>query len=1107
MICPQAGFFSVPWLAPGFVLFASLALAQPQTAPTTQATEETPAAAQETLILNPPRTHEEIAARIALAASRLDALAPTTQPMGDWAAGDPERELLDARRALYESWSLYHARLREAAELLQQVDLLKGEQRVQQLNDRIATTQQRASAVAEAPLPASREEFLQARADLESAEAQLAALSDLQSTRASQLATGFRQQRDTLEADRRRLLQERDELQTSLEATPTTAPTQRAQRDLRQRQLTVRAALGELNLQILQLKTEQTSLLQKQDARIAEADGQLVAALQRRVTAASAAWARSKLEQLEARLQEDLPAHEQALLQLQHFAENVQVHYFRSEALRNELRSVFPKRDLGRLRARLTASAATWSDYADLAPPRAGRPPATPDAPPADTPAAGTTADPPPTQLGALAYRSGKEVLELRSDALAEHRQFQAEREDLERKLRSAVERLHELQMARDRALARFGELSDTSLSTTRTAGAAELTRVETQVTAFRNKLGEVIDGTVSDARALVSRLNTAVGLLDHHVAMLDSATHALYRTALRRRESGLVGIDFRAVRAEWLHVFGRGPHATLQPEVGAASLSAAGLTKAPRDPRAELRARLGEIRDDLYAARSSWWIAAILLVVGLSAGLWVHRIAVRRARLPLERLIAPTAVDPETGQAVRQFRDRMDLLLWQGARDSVVPVAVGVALVGAGWLADLPERALLPIATVVGALVGVYVLLRVVRHLFDPDDRCRVTPCDDRVARHYRYWARALLLFTVVLVPLLALLTLFDLAPATRSLLWEAWKVGVLLILLGFLTRRQRVMQFREQGQSARRIILVNAVYPVVLAAVLLLLALEVVGYGVLVEYVSSGVLASIAAVLVIVAFVEYVCDLLDAYARRESPLPFHRKKSRQLEDALPRPTSYLVRVLKSVLRLAAAGTIVVLVARIWNLYGYFALIPWQKTVVAVVTVIIALLVDRVVTTTLNALQAAGRMPASTGGMFRRWLRGLLGVLVLLALVVLAGAPVEKLWAPLSALFAMVAIGFVAVWSMLSNILATVIILLWRPFNVGEEIEVQPDGVKGRVVDINFMYTMLKSDGDVRTNVPNAMFIQKYIRRQRVSAQPARSLAEQLVAEKPAGE
>lgn len=93
-------------------------------------------------------------------------------------------------------------------------------------------------------------------------------------------------------------------------------------------------------------------------------------------------------------------------------------------------------------------------------------------------------------------------------------------------------------------------------------------------------------------------------------------------------------------------------------------------------------------------------------------------------------------------------------------------------------------------------------------------------------------------------------------------------------------------------------------------------------------------------------------------------------------------------------------------------------------------------------------------------------------------------GVNMNGIWALMGTILAMIAIGFVAVWSVLSNSLCTVIIMLFRPFSVGDDVEIMGDPVKGRVVDLNFVYTTLDAgDGSVM-QVPNNLFFQKAIRR-----------------------
>lgn len=109
------------------------------------------------------------------------------------------------------------------------------------------------------------------------------------------------------------------------------------------------------------------------------------------------------------------------------------------------------------------------------------------------------------------------------------------------------------------------------------------------------------------------------------------------------------------------------------------------------------------------------------------------------------------------------------------------------------------------------------------------------------------------------------------------------------------------------------------------------------------------------------------------------------------------------------------------------------------------------------------------------------RWL--IWGIALVLMLSVL-GFNLSGLWAVLSTILAMIAIGFVAVWSVLSNVSCTVIMLIARPFQIGDEIEFAGEPIVGRVVDLNFVYTTLKGEDGRLLQIPNNLFFQKVIKR-----------------------
>lgn len=92
-------------------------------------------------------------------------------------------------------------------------------------------------------------------------------------------------------------------------------------------------------------------------------------------------------------------------------------------------------------------------------------------------------------------------------------------------------------------------------------------------------------------------------------------------------------------------------------------------------------------------------------------------------------------------------------------------------------------------------------------------------------------------------------------------------------------------------------------------------------------------------------------------------------------------------------------------------------------------------------------------------------------------------GVSVGSLWTVLVGAITVVGVGFLAVWAMVSNITASVFISIWRPFRLGQTVEVLPEAVKGRVVERNMMFTVLREDAGSVLHVPNNLFFQKMFR------------------------
>jgi len=129
------------------------------------------------------------------------------------------------------------------------------------------------------------------------------------------------------------------------------------------------------------------------------------------------------------------------------------------------------------------------------------------------------------------------------------------------------------------------------------------------------------------------------------------------------------------------------------------------------------------------------------------------------------------------------------------------------------------------------------------------------------------------------------------------------------------------------------------------------------------------------------------------------------------------------------------------------------------------VAVLVVALLLSQAIKRLVNLLRDHKHVSALIATRLhavRRWLITLMTMLVVMeALGIFRGT-----WALVSTVLAALALGFVASWSVLSNATAAVLILIFRPFRVGDEVEMLeitngfPLG--GRVLDMNLLYTTL---------------------------------------------
>ena len=103
--------------------------------------------------------------------------------------------------------------------------------------------------------------------------------------------------------------------------------------------------------------------------------------------------------------------------------------------------------------------------------------------------------------------------------------------------------------------------------------------------------------------------------------------------------------------------------------------------------------------------------------------------------------------------------------------------------------------------------------------------------------------------------------------------------------------------------------------------------------------------------------------------------------------------------------------------------------------------------------------------------------------LLSLAVLLLIWNVDLKHVWVSATGVLALIAVAFVAVWSLVGNILAGVIIYFTSPFKVEDCIEIMPDEIRGTVLAINTFYTVLMTEDHNYINVPNTLLFQKYIK------------------------
>lgn len=166
---------------------------------------------------------------------------------------------------------------------------------------------------------------------------------------------------------------------------------------------------------------------------------------------------------------------------------------------------------------------------------------------------------------------------------------------------------------------------------------------------------------------------------------------------------------------------------------------------------------------------------------------------------------------------------------------------------------------------------------------------------------------------------------------------------------------------------------------------------------------------------------------------------------------------------------------------------------------IVLVVASTLVFLVRRLLRNTFKRFESQVGLPIETLFTVTRVVTGAIWVVTAMLILEVWGVRVAALWAVLaSAAATVIGVSFLATWTMVSNITGSLYISIWRPFHLGDVVEMLPEATKGRVIDRNLMFVMLREQSGNLIQIPNYLFFQKIFK---VGGADDRSLFEALEA------
>ena len=170
-----------------------------------------------------------------------------------------------------------------------------------------------------------------------------------------------------------------------------------------------------------------------------------------------------------------------------------------------------------------------------------------------------------------------------------------------------------------------------------------------------------------------------------------------------------------------------------------------------------------------------------------------------------------------------------------------------------------------------------------------------------------------------------------------------------------------------------------------------------------------------------------------------------------------------------------------------------------WPALVPPTLKILLILVIAQLLRWLSRRLIARTALPPNVRTVVRRLVSFIVFAAASLMVLDVLGVSATVLWTAFTSFAAVGAVAFFAAWSVLSNIFCSFLILTTRSFRVGDLVELlengEKPGLKGRVVDVNLIYTTLQETDGLAAGtvlqIPNSLFFQRTLRRWRGAMPP----------------